>query len=124
MPIKKNSIDFILITCVLHHLNNPQKALEILKSKIRILKSHSDKKQAQIFILIPNDPSILYKILYKTFSAKHLKKVGVKDPWEHHLNQHLVRKDALYYFVKKTFSDCGAAINPANVVSVPISEPP
>jgi SAM-dependent methyltransferase len=104
LPIKERSIDYIFITCVLHHLENPLKVLESLKGKLRKVETNAGKgNKSQIYILIPNDPSFQYKLLYKIFSAKHLKRIGVKDPWEHHLNQHLVRKDALHYFVKKTF---------------------
>ena len=35
LPVKKQSFDYIILTCVLHHLSNPQLALKILKDKLR-----------------------------------------------------------------------------------------
>ena len=95
LPIKSKAIKNIYVTCVLHHLHNPLLAIKEIK---RII--HEDSNST-ISILVPNDPSKIYKFLYMNFSAKKYKKLGIEDPWEHHLMQHLIRKDSLEYFILK-----------------------
>ncbi len=99
LPIKSNAIKNIYVTCVLHHLHNPLLGIREIK---RII--HEDSNSI-ISILIPNDPSKFYRLLYMIFSAKKYKKLGIEDPWEHHLIQHLIRKDGLEYFILKVFNN-------------------
>jgi ubiquinone/menaquinone biosynthesis C-methylase UbiE len=55
LPFKSESFDRVISTCLFHHLGNPLKGFEELRSVTR--------KGQTISILIPNDPGMMYRFL-------------------------------------------------------------
>ena len=55
LPFKNQIFDRIVITCVLHHLSDPEKSLQEVK---RVLKDGG-----QVDILLPNDPGFIYRLI-------------------------------------------------------------
>lgn len=54
LPFEDNSFDRIILTCVLHHVNNPERAILELR---RVLKPGG-----KLSILLPNDPGLMYRL--------------------------------------------------------------
>ena len=64
-----SEFDRVLLTCVLHHLNDPYSALKHIR---RIAK-----KDALISILLPIDPGWAYKLAIELTSIRKAKKMGM-----------------------------------------------
>jgi ubiquinone/menaquinone biosynthesis C-methylase UbiE len=97
MPFKTASYDRIILTCILHHLVNPMKALSEI--------SRVAKKGAEISILLPTDPGILFRLARFLFANKNLKRLGIKNinllrALEH--RNHYISLDAM---IRSTFSN-------------------
>ena len=53
LPLQDASFDRVIITCVLHHLVNPERALSEVRRVVR--------QNGTVTILLPNDPGLLYR---------------------------------------------------------------
>ena len=71
LPFKDAAFDRIIVTCVLHHLADPMKALGEI--------SRVAKQGAEISILLPADPGMLFRFARLVFSDKSLKRGGIKN---------------------------------------------
>jgi ubiquinone/menaquinone biosynthesis C-methylase UbiE len=67
LPFSDNLFDKIIITCVLHHVNDVPK---VLKEARRVLK-----KNGEIFIYLPCDPGFVYRIIRHLTS--HIKQARI-----------------------------------------------
>ena len=70
IPMPNASCDRIIVTCLLHHLDDPMSALFEFR---RLLK-----KGGVLSILIPGDPGFLYRLLRLISSERQLRKLGFK----------------------------------------------
>jgi len=68
IPLSDNSCDRVIVTCLLHHVENP---LLILNEVRRLLKN-----EGVASFLIPSDPGLLYRLLRRISSERKLKKLG------------------------------------------------
>jgi ubiquinone/menaquinone biosynthesis C-methylase UbiE len=62
LPFQNSTFDRVIVTCLLHHIEKPQQALEEIN---RVLKANG---AATIFLSC--DPGVLVRLL-RTFSTKH-----------------------------------------------------
>jgi SAM-dependent methyltransferase len=68
---KENSFDRIIITCVLHHVDN----LELALHQVRKIT----KNGGSISIFLPNDPSLMYRWLRYITTIRRAKKLKLFD---------------------------------------------
>lgn len=96
LPFMNDSFDRIIGTCVLHHLDTPQTALQEM---LRVWD-----KRGVISLQVPTDPHFLYVSAKKLFVNGKWKQYGFESPlaehWEEHKNHFLGIDSA----IKKTFS--------------------
>jgi SAM-dependent methyltransferase len=95
LPFEDNSFDRIIVTCVLHHLGDPNKAIRELRrclSPDGILSIH-----------LSGDPSILYRLLWKLGSKRNLKKLGVPNPDFQHAVEHIGNVFSLNAIILEVF---------------------
>ena len=71
LPFPACEFDEVIITCVLHHVENPQKVLAEVR---RVLKVGGLAR-----ILIPNDPGLSYRIVRSLTSVRRAKRMSRKD---------------------------------------------
>jgi ubiquinone/menaquinone biosynthesis C-methylase UbiE len=71
LPFPACEFDEVIITCVLHHVENPQKVLNEVR---RVLKVGGLAR-----ILIPNDPGLSYRIIRTLTSVNRAKRKSRKD---------------------------------------------
>lgn len=68
IPLESSSVNRVILTCLLLHLNDPEKVLLEIK---RILKS-----PGFISIYLPTEPSILLRLFRSISSRRHAQKLG------------------------------------------------
>ncbi len=90
-----DSFDRVIVTCVLHHLPDPERALSELRRVTR--------PGGLISILVPCDPGMLYRASWWPTAPRRLRRAGVKDPLLHHIREHKLRYDAIATFITRTF---------------------
>ena len=66
LDIESDSVDRVIFTCVLHHLNNPSKALDEARRVVR--------NGGTISIYLPADPGLLYRVAQTIGSTRKLRK--------------------------------------------------
>ena len=72
LPFEDNSFDRVVITCVLHHLVNPEEALREVRRVLKI--------DGKIDILLPNDPGLTYRMIkYVTSNMSAIKFANNND---------------------------------------------
>jgi ubiquinone/menaquinone biosynthesis C-methylase UbiE len=72
IPLEDSSLDRVLSTCVLHHLNNPEQALVEID---RILKPGG------FFILaMPTDPGLFNRFVKTLITYPSMKRAGISSP--------------------------------------------
>ena len=64
------SFDRVILTCLLHHVNEPEKVLEEI---LRVLKS-----EGVATIFLPCDPGLLVRLLRNLTTARNAKKLGYR----------------------------------------------
>lgn len=97
MPFKTKTFDRIILTCVLHHLIDPMKALEQIN---RVAKSG-----AEVSILLPTDPGLFFRLARFILADRNLKIFGIENinlirALEH--RNHYISLDAM---IKSTFTN-------------------
>lgn len=94
--VEKNSIDRIILTCVLHHVENTYLCLEQM---IRILKP----KTGVIDIFLPNDPSILWNMGRLVFTVPKVLRAGKswKEYWNYVKLEHINNTIGILSIIKK-----------------------
>jgi ubiquinone/menaquinone biosynthesis C-methylase UbiE len=80
LPFQDSTFDRVIVTCVFHHLDFPQTALEEI---LRVVKN-----EGQISVLIPCDPGLFYRVAKIIGPARKWKKSGIKNPRYYHYQQH------------------------------------
>ncbi len=100
LPFEDESFDRVILTCVLHHLNNPTKGLEEIRRVVRV--------GGKITILLPNDPGIVYRLLRGVSTLRTAKKVGLLEEVQIvHALEHKNHCLAIKTLIKWVFSnDC------------------
>ena len=93
---EKNSIDRIILTCVLHHVENTYLCLEQM---IRILKP----KTGVIDIFLPNDPSILWNMGRLVFTVPKVLRAGKswREYWNYVKLDHINNTTGILSIIKK-----------------------
>jgi ubiquinone/menaquinone biosynthesis C-methylase UbiE len=87
IPLKKDCVDRVVITCVLAHLSDP---IFALNEALRVLKVGGT-----LTILISNDPGFLYTIAWNLFARRSRQKWAKQDPKLGHALSHLVSGKSL-----------------------------
>jgi ubiquinone/menaquinone biosynthesis C-methylase UbiE len=100
MPFKTESFDRIILTCVLHHLQDPMKALREI--------SRVAKKGAEISILLPSDPGILFRLARFLFANKSLKKFEIENIYLLRALEHRNHYTSLDAMINSIFSNVSA----------------
>lgn len=97
LPYKSKIFDRVIVTCLLHHLSNPIKALQEIK---RVVNPKFDN---QITILVPCDPGIGYRLSRIGIRFK-LKKSNFDHALIHYL-EHQNSYPAIDTAIKYVFGD-------------------
>ena len=97
LPFPDKSIERILMTCVLHHIDNPYGALCEIS---RILD-----KNGEIAILMPTDPGLLNRLIKKFTVHKKAKRLENYDSRLIYALDHRNHIDALISIIKYVFKD-------------------
>jgi phosphatidylethanolamine/phosphatidyl-N-methylethanolamine N-methyltransferase len=96
LPFPNDSFDRLIMTCVLHHLNFPEKALDEMRRVSR--------NGATISIIVPTDPGIMYRFAKKIGPYKKIVKKGaVFEPQYFHYQQHRNHFPGIVSFVRFIF---------------------
>ena len=80
LPFKNDSFDRTISTCLLHHLNDPKKALE----EMRRVTVHN----GLISILVPCDPGVAYRLAKRIGPSRKWRAAGIPNPNFYHYAQH------------------------------------
>jgi ubiquinone/menaquinone biosynthesis C-methylase UbiE len=80
IPLPTESCDRVIVTCLLHHLDDPMLALLEFRRLIKV--------GGVISILIPSDPGILYRFLRVISSERRLRKLGFEHSKLLHAVEH------------------------------------
>jgi phosphatidylethanolamine/phosphatidyl-N-methylethanolamine N-methyltransferase len=97
LPFESETFDRIIMTCVLHHVADPESALMEMK---RVLK-----KNGSISLLISNDPGLLYRLLWKIFARRKRILWENLDPDYGHARSHLISGVSLNVIIEYIFRD-------------------
>jgi ubiquinone/menaquinone biosynthesis C-methylase UbiE len=100
LPFEAATFDRIIVTCVLHHLRNPMKALSEI--------SRVAKPGAEISVLLPTDPGIVFRLARWIFSNKSLRQKGIKNIKLLRALQHRNHYASLDTIINSIFSDVSA----------------
>jgi ubiquinone/menaquinone biosynthesis C-methylase UbiE len=95
LPFSDGTFDRTISTCLLHHVNNPEKAMR----EIRRVTRHG----GSISLLIPCDPGMFYRFAKKFGVARKWKKAGIKNVDFYHYSQHRNHYPGLNSIVKEVF---------------------
>jgi len=71
LPFQDETFDRVIVTCVLHHIVNIDKAAKELR---RVMKPGGT-----LSIMLPTDPGIVFRFSRKVFSDRNLKKLGIEN---------------------------------------------
>ena len=94
---KEHSVDRVLATCLISHLQDPEKCLLEIKRVI--------KKGGVVSLWVANDPSISLRILQVVFRKRKFKKHGLDYDslqFRQHINYYL----RINYLINDVFGDC------------------
>jgi ubiquinone/menaquinone biosynthesis C-methylase UbiE len=82
LPFKDNIFDRVIVTCVFHHLQDPNKALSEL---VRVVKENG-----VISVLIPRDPSTIYNLVRNSMVfCKFRSLTLLKESKQRHKQEHI-----------------------------------
>lgn len=96
MSFLDDSFDLTIMTCVLHHLKDPESAL---KEMLRVTKSGGE-----IRILLAHDPGFLYRTGWKLFGHKNRLSWDSNNPKYAHAVSHLLSGLSLHEIILHTYS--------------------
>ena len=97
IPLPSNSVDRIVATCLLLHLENP---LALLLEIKRLLK-----QDGEFALLIPSDPGLLVRIGRVLLTRSKMKKAGISNPGLIYSLEHPNHIGGLLKLIKATFLD-------------------
>jgi SAM-dependent methyltransferase len=80
LPFEDNTFDRTISTCLLHHLDNPKKALEEMR--------RVTSQNGLISILVPCDPGLAYRVAKKIGPSRKWREAGISNPNFYHYAQH------------------------------------
>jgi len=95
LPFADNFFDRIIVTCVLHHLGDPNRAIKELRRCL--------SPDGTLSIHLSGDPSLLYRLLWKLGSRRNLKKLGVPNPDFQHAIEHIGNVFSLDAIISEVF---------------------
>lgn len=94
LPFTDNVFDRVVVTCVLHHLQDPDKALSEL---IRVVKDNG-----VISVLIPRDPSIIYNLARNSMVLCKFRSLSLlRKSIQRHKQEHLWNYKFLMHTLKR-----------------------
>jgi ubiquinone/menaquinone biosynthesis C-methylase UbiE len=97
MFFQDDTFDLTIMTCVLHHLRDPESAL---KEMLRVTKSGGE-----IRILLAHDPGFLYRAGWKLFGPRNRLKWDSTNPKYAHAVSHLLSGLSLHEIIMHTYSN-------------------
>jgi ubiquinone/menaquinone biosynthesis C-methylase UbiE len=97
MPFKPGSFDRVIATCLLHHLNDPEKAL----SEIRRVT----KRDGLVSIYLSCDPGILNRFLRRLLIIPKARKLGFNEYEIFIAREHRNHFQSLERMIKHVFKD-------------------
>ncbi len=80
LPFENDTFDRTISTCLLHHLDDPKKALE----EMRRVTTHN----GLISILLPCDPGLAYRFAKRIGPSRKWHAAGISNPNFYHYAQH------------------------------------
>ena len=95
LPYDDNSFDRLIATCLLIHLDNPEKALQEWKRVVR--------PGGVISIYVPCEPGLLLRILQSVTTRRKQKKAGLDAKYLHY-GEHSYSYPFILTIIKKTFN--------------------
>ncbi len=98
LPYPDHAFSKVIITCVLHHLEKPLQAIQ----EVRRVTAPG----GVILILLPNDPSIVYRLLRSLSSGFKQRRAGLKELGKfHHAMEHRNHYLSLMQMSKYVFQE-------------------
>ena len=96
LPFVDDEFNRTISTCLLHHLDNPKKALDEMK--------RVTKHGGLISLLIPCDPGLAYRIAKKIGPSRKWRAAGITNPNFYHYAQHRNHFPGIAATVEEVFS--------------------
>lgn len=98
LQLNSNYFDRVILTCVLHHVSEPEIALKEVR--------RVTKPGGKIDIFLPNDPGIMYRYLRKKTTVRNAKKRGILNLVEYtHAKEHRNHFLSLKILAEKVFEN-------------------
>jgi ubiquinone/menaquinone biosynthesis C-methylase UbiE len=72
LPFSDGSIDRVVVTCLLHHLDNPYQCLNEINRVLKI--------GGEFAIAMPTDPGMLNRLIKKVISKPAMRRSGIENP--------------------------------------------
>jgi SAM-dependent methyltransferase len=96
LPFNDDSFDRTISTCLLHHLDNPKKALEEMRRET--------VPSGLISILVPCDPGLAYRFAKSIGPSRKWRHVGITNPSFYHSSQHRNHLPGIDSTIQEVFS--------------------
>jgi phosphatidylethanolamine/phosphatidyl-N-methylethanolamine N-methyltransferase len=96
LPFQNDLFDRTISTCLLHHLDDPKKALE----EMRRVTAHN----GLISILVPCDPGLAYRLAKRLGPARKWKAAGIPNPSFYHYAQHRNHFPGIASIIQEVFN--------------------
>ena len=98
LPFEDESFDRVIMTCVLHHLENPEAALSEMRRVLCVGGSLS--------LWLPHDPGVFYRLLRKFTSVRKARKLKIDKQLELvHALEHRNHFLSLKVIIENTFAN-------------------
>jgi ubiquinone/menaquinone biosynthesis C-methylase UbiE len=97
LPYEDSKFDRVVVTCLLVHLENPEKCLLELR---RVCKPGG-----VITIYLPCEPGLFLRLVRKFTTELKTQRVSQLDPKLIHFLEHRTSHESIVYFSKKIFGD-------------------
>jgi ubiquinone/menaquinone biosynthesis C-methylase UbiE len=72
LPFENDSFDCVFCTCLLAHVDRPEKVLEEMRRVTR--------NRGQVILGLPSDPGIMNRLVKKVITYPQMKKAGILNP--------------------------------------------
>lgn len=97
LPFEDDTFDRVIVTCVLHHLPEPEKALREMR---RVTKGGG-----LVSLLVPTDPGLLYRVGKRIGPYRKIRRLDATlDPEYFHYLQHRNHFPGIVALIRRQFS--------------------
>ena len=102
IPLESSSVDRVVATCLLLHLNDPEKALLEMRRVVR--------PGGMISLYVPPEPSLFLRLFRKLFSQRKASKLGFSGYKLFCVRDHITYFSRIKVLIEYLFRDCSVKI--------------